>query len=108
MILYSVAAEVSLGRLFLAGIGPGPMLVALFAGYAVWRFRKEYRAADPTFCAGGLQAPYPTEKTPTLRHKIEILPRVMPFVVPLICLLGAPSCRPATPSDSALPPPVAS
>ena len=29
MILYAVAAEVSLGRLFLAGIGPGLLLVAL-------------------------------------------------------------------------------
>ena len=35
MILYAVAAEQSLGRLFLAGIGPGVLLVALFAGYAV-------------------------------------------------------------------------
>ncbi len=34
MILYAVAAEVSLGRLFLAGIGPGLLLVALFALYA--------------------------------------------------------------------------
>jgi TRAP-type mannitol/chloroaromatic compound transport system permease large subunit len=34
MILYAVAAEQSLGRLFLAGIGPGVLLVALFAGYA--------------------------------------------------------------------------
>ena len=30
MILYAVAAEQSLGRLFLAGIGPGLLLVALF------------------------------------------------------------------------------
>ena len=35
MILYAVAAEQSLGRLFLAGIGPGLLLVALFAVYAV-------------------------------------------------------------------------
>ena len=35
MILYAVAAEQSLGRLFLAGIGPGVLLVALFAPYAV-------------------------------------------------------------------------
>ena len=32
MILYAVAAEQSLGRLFLAGIGPGMLLVALFVG----------------------------------------------------------------------------
>src|SRR3954471_21846070 len=34
MILYAVAAEQSLGRLFLAGIVPGLLLVALFAAYA--------------------------------------------------------------------------
>ena len=45
MILYAVAAEQSLGRLFLAGIGPGVLLVVLFAGYAVYRYRKEYAAA---------------------------------------------------------------
>ena len=44
MILYAVAAEQSLGRLFLAGIGPGLLLVTLFGAYAVWRFRKEYAA----------------------------------------------------------------
>jgi C4-dicarboxylate transporter DctM subunit len=49
MILYAVAAEQSLGRLFLAGIGPGLLLVALFALYAVWRYRKRApRAAPPT------------------------------------------------------------
>ena len=42
MILYAVAAEQSLGRLFLAGIGPGVLLVALFAGYAMLNYRKEY------------------------------------------------------------------
>jgi len=37
MILYAVAAEQSLGRLFLAAIGPALLLVGLFAGYAMWR-----------------------------------------------------------------------
>ena len=46
MILFAVAAEKSLGRLFLAGIGPGLLLVTLFGTYAVIRFRKEYAAAS--------------------------------------------------------------
>ncbi|WP_139101207.1 TRAP transporter large permease subunit, partial [Acinetobacter baumannii] len=45
MILYAVAAEQSLGRLFLAGLGPGMLLSGMFAVYAVARFRKEYRDA---------------------------------------------------------------
>src|SRR5437763_74500 len=58
MILYSVAAEVSLGRLFLAGVGPGLLLVVLFAAYAVWKFRREYRAAHAAFVARGGRAPW--------------------------------------------------
>src|ERR1700745_61751 len=43
MILYAVAAEQSLGRLFLAAIGPALLLVGLFAGYAMLRFRHEFK-----------------------------------------------------------------
>jgi C4-dicarboxylate transporter DctM subunit len=101
MILYSVAAEVSLGRLFLAGIGPGLLLVVLFASYAVWRFRKEYRAADATFRAGGLKSAYLDENTLTLRQKVEMLPRVLPFVILLIGVMVALYGGLATPSETA-------
>src|SRR5471032_129353 len=46
MILYAVASEQSLGRLFLAGIGPALLLVSLFATYAAWRYRREARKAQ--------------------------------------------------------------
>src|SRR5438874_1521927 len=49
MILYAVAAEQSLGRLFLAGIFPGVLLVALFATYASLRYRAESRKAHVAF-----------------------------------------------------------
>jgi TRAP-type C4-dicarboxylate transport system permease large subunit len=58
MILYAVAAEQSLGRLFLAGIGPGILLVVLFAGYAVYRARKEYRMALDIYQKGGEKSAY--------------------------------------------------
>lgn len=35
MIVYGIAAEVSIGRLFIAGIFPGILLVALFMGYVI-------------------------------------------------------------------------
>jgi TRAP-type C4-dicarboxylate transport system permease large subunit len=53
MILFAVAAEKSLGRLFLAGIGPGLLLVTLFGTYAVIRFRKEYAAASALYAKTG-------------------------------------------------------
>src|SRR5450432_2393845 len=46
LILYAVAAEQSLGRLFLAAIGPALLLVFLFAGYAMFRFRFEFKRAQ--------------------------------------------------------------
>src|SRR5271168_1228171 len=54
MILFAVAAEKSLGRLFLAGIGPGLLLVTLFGVYAVIRFRKEYAAASAAYEQSGV------------------------------------------------------
>ena len=41
MILYAVAAEQSLGQLFLAGIGPGVAAGRAVRSYAVYRFRHE-------------------------------------------------------------------
>ena len=101
MILYSVAAEVSLGRLFLAGIGPGLLLVVLFAGYAVWQFRREYRAADAAFRAGGVKSAYLDANELTLKQKVEMLPRVLPFVILLIGVMVALYGGYATPSETA-------
>ncbi len=53
MILYAVAAEQSLGRLFLAAIGPALLLVTLFAGYSAWRFRHEFYLAQRRFTETG-------------------------------------------------------
>jgi tripartite ATP-independent transporter DctM subunit len=101
MILYSVAAEVSLGRLFLAGVGPGLLLVVLFASYAVFRFRKEYRAADAAFRDSGTRSAYLDTEVLTLRQKVEMLPRVLPFVVLLIGVMVALYGGFATPSETA-------
>lgn len=50
LIVYGVSAEVSVSRLFIAGIVPGAMLVALFMGYtAVWAiFNNEVLPDDDT------------------------------------------------------------
>jgi len=101
MILYAVAAEQSLGRLFLAGIGPGLLLVALFAGYAVVRARKEYALALEIYEQGGAKSAYLEKEHFTLAQKVEMLPRVLPFVVLLIGVMVALYGGFATPSETA-------
>ena len=101
MILYAVAAEQSLGRLFLAGIGPGLLMVLLFAGYAVMRARKEYREAKVIFEQGGPKSAYLEKEHFTLAQKVEMLPRVVPFLVLLTGVMVALYGGLATPSETA-------
>ena len=101
MILYAVAAEQSLGRLFLAGIGPGLLLIGLFTAYAVYRARKEYHAALAVYHGGGEKSAYLDASHYTLRQKVEMLPRVLPFVILLIGVMIALYGGYATPSETA-------
>jgi len=101
MILYAVAAEQSLGRLFLAGIGPGILLVVLFSAYAVYRARKEYATAYQAFQQGGVKSAYLDNEHFTLGQKVEMLPRVLPFVILLIGVMVALYGGLATPSETA-------
>src|ERR1035437_38482 len=88
MILYAVAAEQSLGRLFLAGIGPGLLLVSLFGTYAVIHFRKEYAAASALYAQTGVTSAILTRDEFTMTERFNVLPRVLPFVQ-----IGRASCR---------------
>jgi tripartite ATP-independent transporter DctM subunit len=101
MILYAVAAEQSLGRLFLAGIGPGLLLVLLFAGYAVYRARKEYALALAAYENSGTHSAYLEREHFTLKQKVEMLPRVLPFVTLLVGVMVALYGGLATPSETA-------
>ena len=101
MILYAVAAEQSLGRLFLAGIGPGLLLVGLFATWAVVNYQREYRRAQAAYNSNGIPSALLTHDNFTLSEKLEMLPRVLPFLVLLIGVMVALYGGFATPSETA-------
>ena len=97
MILYAVAAEQSLGRLFLAGLGPGMLLSGMFAVYAAMRFRWEYRDA----VRAGVEHPILRRDKYTMGERISALPRILPFLILLLGVMGALYGGFASPGETA-------
>ncbi|TCO70815.1 TRAP transporter large permease [Rhodovulum euryhalinum] len=89
MIVYGIATETSIGRLFLAGVVPGLMLVALFMAWSIYS----------TWKSGNMQVL--TANRYSWREKVEILPRVLPFLAIILGVLFAMYGGIATPSETA-------
>ncbi len=89
MIVYGIATETSIGRLFLAGVMPGLLLVSLFMAWSVWS----------TWRNTGLSVM--SSRSYSLREKLEILPRVVPFLLVIVGVLYAMYGGIATPSETA-------
>ncbi len=101
MILYAVAAEQSLGRLFLAGIGPGLLLVGLFARLGGVPLPARIRRGQGGLAAGGPASPILAEDRYSMSERFSTLPRVLPFVVLLTGVIVALYGGYATPSETA-------
>ncbi len=89
MIVYGIATETSIGRLFLAGVIPGLMLVGMFMIWSVYS----------TWRSGAIYALSP--RSYTMRERLEILPRVVPFLLVILGVLYAMYGGVATPSETA-------
>ncbi|MGE0312077.1 MAG: TRAP transporter large permease [Lautropia sp.] len=89
MILYGIATETSIGRLFLAGVVPGIVLVILFSLYA-WLSTLLDRRAVKTG----------TERY-TVAQKVQGLGRVSPFIAIILAIGYAMYGGLATPSEVA-------
>ena len=88
MIVYGIATETSIGRLFIAGILPGLMLTGLFMLWAVFACSR----------GGGLRA---AAASFGWREKFAALPRVIPFLLVVVGVLFALYGGVATPSEAA-------
>ncbi|EAR61639.1 TRAP transporter large permease [Neptuniibacter caesariensis] len=90
LIVYGVSAEVSIARLFLAGVVPGLLLICLFMLFtAVWTIlqgRKGQTADTETFTFG---------------QKIQALKKLIPIVLLIGAVLGSIYQGIATPTEAA-------
>jgi tripartite ATP-independent transporter DctM subunit len=88
-ILYGIATETSIGRLFLAGVMPGLMLTGLFMLWTlatIWRRGFRSHAADFRYSWG---------------QKFQSIPKVAPFLVIVIGVMYVLYGGVATPSEAA-------
>jgi tripartite ATP-independent transporter DctM subunit len=89
MIVYGIATETSIGRLFLAGVFPGLMLTALFMAWTLFYCR--WSRVET-----GLRA-----VQFSLRERFAALPRVLPFLLIVLAVLYVLYGGVATPSEAA-------
>ena len=102
MILYAVAAEQSLGRLFLAGIGPGVLLVvAVRAVGGASTTSANTAPPSATSRPTAPTSPLLLDEHFTMRERFAILPRVLPFLILLTGVMVALYGGFATPSETA-------
>jgi tripartite ATP-independent transporter DctM subunit len=90
MIVYGVLAQESIAKLFIAGILPGILLMALFMGYiALWSLIKSDKVPPP-------------EPKTTLRQKLVGSRQLIPVVLLIAGVVGSIYSGVATPTEAAV------
>jgi tripartite ATP-independent transporter DctM subunit len=89
MILYGIASETSIGRLFIAGIIPGLLLTGLFMAWALFLSWKRGTVLIDK------------DRIYSLKEKVELLPRLLPFIAVIVGVVYALYGGIATPSEAA-------
>ncbi|HET9821936.1 MAG TPA: TRAP transporter large permease subunit [Burkholderiaceae bacterium] len=89
MIVYGVAAEVSIAQLFMAGVLPGLMLASLFSGYLVW-WALRHPALVP-----------PADSAMSFGQKVHESRHLIPVVLLIVAVLGSIYTGIATATEAA-------
>ena len=91
LIVYGLATGTSIGRLFLCGVIPGLLLAGLFMLWAyIYSYFIDKKSAEILR----------NRKPPTLREKLEVIPRVLPFLLIVVGVLYVLYGGVATPSEA--------
>jgi len=88
MIVYGIVAEVSIGRLFIAGVIPGVLLAMGLSGYIIIRC-----LINPSLSR--------KEDSYTWSDRMKALPHLLPIILLIIFVLGSIYTGWATPSEAA-------
>jgi len=91
LIVYGIATGTSIGRLFLCGLVPGFMLAGMFA---IWALIHSY------FIDKDAAKALRNRVKPTLKEKLEVLPRILPFLAIIAGVLYVLYGGVATPSEA--------
>lgn len=89
MIVYGIVADVSIGKLFIAGIVPGIILAAALSGYIVIR------------CLINPSLAQDEEKGYSWSDRVKTLPLILPVIVLIFLVLGSIYAGWATPTEAA-------
>ena len=89
MLVYGIVADVSIGKLFIAGIIPGVILAVMFSGYVFIR------------CLLNPQLAPPSDIKYTWDDRVKSLPLLLPVIFLIVMVLGSIYLGWATPTEAA-------
>ena len=101
LILYGLATEQSIGKLFMAGVGPGLLLTGLFAAWVMFKSWLDKRTARGLAVQTDASRALLADERYSLREQLETLPRLLPFVGLVLIVMVALYGGWATPSEVA-------
>ena len=107
LILYGIATETSIGRLFLGGVVPGILVTLLFClwilvvAFSSRRSQRFQQETGSTAESGQTSQVIGGEESYSWGHRFGVLTKVIPFVVLIACVLGVLYLGIATPSEAA-------
>ena len=105
MIIYGIATQTSIGKLFLAGVVPGIVITIMMCIwvvlYSLWARRKRTREGANPSTSVGIGNEFFENVTFSWKEKVSALSRVAPFIFLIVIIMGSLYGGWATPSEAA-------